>query len=261
MTLELRSIAFGYRDRHVGREVTLSLASGEVLALLGPNGAGKTTLFKSMLGLLPLQAGEILLDGRPLSAWSRRERAARIAHVPQTHAIPFPFSVRDVVLMGRAAHIGPFSVPGRHDRAVASAALESLGILRLADQPFTEISGGERQLVLIARALAQEARVLVMDEPTANLDYGNRVRLLAHLRQLAARGLGVVLSTHDPDHAFLVADRMALLGGGRLLAVGPPADVLTPQALKRLYGIDVVIGAVAGSAAPVCAPCLDRSHV
>ncbi|WP_439615122.1 ABC transporter ATP-binding protein [Shinella sp.] len=254
MTLALKSLAFGYRDREIGHAVSLSLAEGEVLALLGANGAGKTTLFKTMLGLLPVQAGAVTLDGKPLSAWSRRERALRIAYVPQAHATPFPFTVRDVVLMGRAAHLRAFAMPGERDRAIADAALESLGITGLADTSCTEISGGERQLALIARALAQQARIIVMDEPTANLDYGNQMRLLAHIRTLAGQGLAIVLSTHNPDHALQVADRVALLKGGTLMALGAPADTLTPQTLKDIYGIDVVIGRVDGSEALVCAP-------
>jgi iron complex transport system ATP-binding protein len=258
MTLVLKSLAFGYRGRDVGHGIDLSLAAGEVLALLGPNGAGKTTLFKTMLGLLPVKAGEIRLDGKPLSVWSRRERALRIAYVPQAHAAPFPFTVRDLVLMGRAAHLAAFAVPGTHDRAIADAALESLGIERLADTPCTEISGGERQLALIARALAQEAHIVVMDEPTANLDYGNQMRLIARIRGLAGQGLAIVLSTHNPDHALQAADRVALLKDGALMALGAPRGTLTPDALRTLYGIDVVIGSVPGSAALVCAPRLDR---
>lgn len=254
MTLALKSVAFGYRDREIGHAVSLSLAEGEVLALLGANGAGKTTLFKTMLGLLPVKAGEVALDGKPLSAWSRRERALRIAYVPQAHAAPFPFTVRDVVLMGRAAHLRAFAMPGERDRAIADAALESLGITGLADTPCTEISGGERQLALIARALAQQARIIVMDEPTANLDYGNQMRLLANIRTLAGQGLAIVLSTHNPDHALQVADRVALLKDGTLMALGAPAETLTPQTLKDIYGIDVVIGRVEGSEALVCAP-------
>lgn len=254
MTIELKSLTFGYRGRDVGHAENLSLRQGEVLALLGANGAGKTTLFKTMLGLLPVKAGEVLLDGKPLSAWSRRERAQRIAYVPQAQTAPFPFTVRDVVLMGRAAHLSAFALPGEHDRAIAEAALESLGIAGLADTPCTEISGGERQLALIARALAQQARIIVMDEPTANLDYGNQMRLLAHIRTLAGEGLAIVLSTHNPDHALQVADRVALLKDGTLMALGPPAQTLTPETLKSLYGIDVVVGMVPGSSALVCAP-------
>jgi iron complex transport system ATP-binding protein len=257
MKLDLSKLSFGYGTGTVGEDVTLSLAEGEVLALLGPNGAGKTTLFKTVLGLLPLKAGEITLDGKPLSGWSRRERARRIAYVPQAHAALFPFTVFDVVLMGRAAHLAPFAMPGAADRAAAEEALSSLGMAHLAERPYTEISGGERQMVLIARALAQSPSILVMDEPTSSLDYGNQMRLLAHIRRLSQRGLSIILSTHNPDHAFLVADRVALLHEARLIALGAPAEVLTPETMKRLYGIDVVIGSVVGSEARLCAPRLD----
>lgn len=254
MTLEISKLAFGYGGRTVGAGVSLSLATGEVLALLGPNGAGKTTLFKTILGLLPVMAGDINLDGKLLSAWPRRERARRIAYVPQAHAALFPFTALDVVLMGRAPHLAPFSSPGARDRAIAMEALAGLGMAHLSGRAYTEISGGERQMALIARALAQEPSILVMDEPTANLDYGNQMRVLSHIRALATRGLSIVLSTHNPDHAFLVADRVALLHSSRLVAVGPPADILTPDALKRLYDIDVVIGSIDGSTARLCAP-------
>jgi iron complex transport system ATP-binding protein len=257
MTLELRDLAFGYGARTVGQGVTLTLARGEVLALLGPNGAGKTTLFKTMLGLLPVQVGEIVLDGVPLTSLSRADRAKRIGHVPQAHAALFPFPVRDVVLMGRAAHLSPFAAPGATDRAIADEALARLGMTHLADRPYTEISGGERQMVLIARALAQQPGILVMDEPTASLDYGNQMRVLAHIRRLAREGMSIVLSTHNPDHVFMVADRVALLHEGKLAGLGPPQTVLTPQRIKQLYDVDVVMGVLPGGNAPVCSPRLD----
>jgi iron complex transport system ATP-binding protein len=254
MTLDLSAVGFGYGKRTVGEGVTLSLAPGEVLALLGPNGAGKTTLFKTILGLLPLKAGAITLDGRPLHSWSARERARRIAYVPQAHAALFPFSVLDIVLMGRATHLAPFATPGSRDTGIAMSALESLGMGHLAERPYTEISGGERQMVLIARALAQEPEILVMDEPTANLDYGNQMRLLAHIKRLASQQLSIVLSIHNPDHAFLVADRVAILHEAHLIALGPTTDVLTADVLKTIYGVDVVIGSLDGSDARICAP-------
>ncbi|MCX8996058.1 ABC transporter ATP-binding protein [Rhizobiaceae bacterium BDR2-2] len=258
MKLELSALGIGYGRKTIGDNISLSLAGGEVLALLGPNGAGKTTLFKTILGLLPIRAGEVILDGKPLAEWSRRERALRIAYVPQAHETSFPFTVRDVVLMGRTAYIRPFATPGRRDREITETVMESVGIVKLADAVYTEISGGERQLTLIARALAQQARIVVMDEPASSLDYGNQMRLLAQIRQLARAGLSVVLSTHNPDHAFLAADRVALLKDGGLHAVGAPDTVLTPEAMKTIYGIDVVIGTVAGGGAPVCSPRLDR---
>lgn len=257
MTLELRRLGIGYGGKPIGRDISLTLSGGEVLALLGGNGAGKTTLFKTLLGLLPVQAGEVVLDGQPLSRWSRKERALRIAYVPQAHETSFPFAVRDVVLMGRTAHIGPFAMPSKQDRHIAETAMESVGIQKLADAVYSEISGGERQLTLIARALAQQAKIIVMDEPASSLDYGNQIRLLAQIRELAQRGLSVVLSTHNPDHAFLAADRVALLKDGALYAVGAAKDVLTVEVMKVIYGIDVVIGTVAGGGAPVCSPRLE----
>jgi iron complex transport system ATP-binding protein len=255
--LDLRDLAFGYGTRTVGSGVTLTLRQGEVLALLGTNGAGKTTLFKTMLGLLPPQRGSILLDGVPLASLSRADRARKIAYVPQAHAALFPFTVLDVVLMGRAAQVAPFSAPGRNDRQIAEAALERLGMTHLSGRAYTDISGGERQMVLIARALAQEPKVLVMDEPTASLDYGNQMRVLSHSRKLAADGMAIVLSTHNPDHVFMVADRVALLHLGALAGLGAPADILTPQRVKQLYDIDVVMGVLPGGSFQLCSPRLD----
>ncbi len=254
MRLDVDQIAFGYGGRLVGQDISFTLEENEVLVLFGPNGAGKTTLFKTLLGLVPLRAGTIRLDGRPIGAWSGRERASRIAYVPQAHAALFPFTVEDLVLMGRAPHVGLFATPGRRDREVAAATLERLGIGHLASRAYTEISGGERQIALIARALAQEPSILVMDEPTASLDYGHQMRVLDRVRELAGEGVSIVLSTHNPDHAFRVADRVALVFQSRIAALGPPEAVLTADALKQLYDIDVVIGTLAGSDARVCAP-------
>jgi iron complex transport system ATP-binding protein len=261
MKLSIRNLAFGYGARTVGSGVTLTVDDGEVLALLGPNGAGKTTLFKTMLGLLPPKEGDVQLDGVSLTGLSRAERARKIAYVPQAHAALFPFIVRDVVLMGRAARLAPFSAPARRDREIAMQALERLGMTHLASRPYTEISGGERQMALIARALAQEPKILVMDEPTASLDYGNQMRVLSHIRRLAGEGISVILSTHNPDHVFMVADRVALLHNGALAALGAPSDVLTAERLKQLYDIDVVIGTLPGSASLVCSPRLDYSNL
>jgi iron complex transport system ATP-binding protein len=239
VSLEARLLAYGYRGHPVGRDVTLTLHHGEVLCLLGPNGGGKTTLFKTLLGLIPAQGGGVRLDGQSLAALDRRAIARAIAYVPQAGAGYFPFTVREVVLMGRTAHLPAFGVPGRADRDAADAALARLGLEHLADAAFTRISGGERQLALIARALAQSTRLLVMDEPTASLDFGNQVKVLEQVIALAASGIGVLLSTHDPDHALLAGDRVALLHEGSLAAIGPPSEVLTPAALRRVYGVDV----------------------
>lgn len=228
----------------MGSDVSLSLISGEVLCLLGPNGSGKTTLFKTLLGLLPAQGGQVLVDGADLRRSRRDEIARDISYVPQAHAAFFPFTVREVVLMGRTAHLGLFSSPSRRDRDVAQAAIERMRLGPLAESIYTRISGGERQLTLIARALAQDARIIVMDEPTANLDFGNQVRMMEHIQALAEGGMGVLLSTHDPDQAFLCASRVALLHDGRLARLGGPEQTITVESLKQIYGVDVAIASV-----------------
>jgi iron complex transport system ATP-binding protein len=251
--LSTRGLGFGYGAKAVGRDVSLEVCPREVLCLLGPNGSGKTTLFKTMLGLLPAQAGEVRLDGTPLGELPRPDIARRVAYVPQAHAAHFPFTVADMVVMGRTAHLGLFASPTEADRAKARAALARLGIAGLAEAEYTRISGGQRQLALIARALAQEAPAIVMDEPTASLDFGNQVIVLAEIKRLAAQGLAVVLSTHDPDHAFSVGHRVALLDAGRLVAQGTPHEVLTPQRLESVYGVSVTIERLSAGQT-VCAP-------
>jgi len=244
--LEVRDLAFGYRHHPVGRDVTLCLGPGEVLALLGPNGAGKTTLFRTILGWLPPVAGEVVLEGRPLAQWTRPRLARLLGYVPQAHAGLFAFTVLDVVLMGRTAHLAVFGVPTRRDREVALQALDDLGVAALAPRVYTELSGGERQLVLVARALAQEPRLLVMDEPTASLDFGNQIRVLDEISALGRRGIAVLMSTHHPDHARRVAGRVALLKRGRIVGEGAPDALLSVHQLARLYDVDPArIGALA----------------
>jgi iron complex transport system ATP-binding protein len=239
MTLAGRRLAIGYRDREVGRGLDVSLAQGEVLALLGPNGSGKTTLLKTLLGLLAPLAGEAMIDNAPIASYSAAERARRIAYVPQSHTPSFAFTVETVVLMGRTAHGNLFSAPSAADREVAARALERFGIAALRSRPYTMISGGERQLVLLARALAQEPRFIVLDEPTASLDFGNQGKVIREMRALAAGGHGVLFTTHDPNHALRAADRAFLMRGGVRLAEGKVREVLTRSRLEDLYGTRV----------------------
>jgi len=237
--LDIEDLAYGFRARRVGAGVTFSLRRGETLAVLGGNGAGKTTLFRTVLGLLAPLAGRVALDGTPIAELSPSMRATRIAYVPQHHAPAYAFSVSDAVLMGRAARIGAFGRPGECDRGAARDALATLGVDSLATRPITEISGGERQLVMIARALAQEASILVLDEPTASLDFGNRVRVLRELDRLRARGMTILFSTHEPDQALAHADRALLLAEGKPLALDAVARALTSENIERLYGTPV----------------------
>jgi iron complex transport system ATP-binding protein len=234
-------LTIGYRDRVVGSHLDVVLKSGEVLALLGPNGGGKTTLLKTLLGLLPPKSGEVRLDDRPLAIYTARERARRIAYVPQSHAATFAFTVETVVLMGRTAHGTLFSRPSAADRAISARMLERFGIAHLADRPYTMISGGERQLALLARALAQEPQFIVLDEPTASLDFGNQGRVMREIRELGASGHGVLFTTHDPNHAMRAADRAFLLRQGARIADGEVRAVLDRAQLEALYGTKLAL--------------------
>jgi ABC-type cobalamin/Fe3+-siderophores transport system ATPase subunit len=241
MELELRNLSCGYGQRKVVDSISLSMNTGEVIGLLGANGCGKTTLIKTILGLLPVQGGEVLLDGKNIKNWTSARIARVIGYIPQMHTPPFPFQVVDVVLMGRTAHINPFASPSSKDVKIAEQALEMLSISYLRDRIYTEISGGERQLVLIARALAQEPRILIMDEPTASLDFGNQIKVLCHVKQLAGMNIAVLMSCHFPEHAFLYSNRVVLLNEGRILHSGTPGETITAERLKTLYGVEVDI--------------------
>jgi iron complex transport system ATP-binding protein len=251
--LAAQGLGFGYPAAPIGRDLDLEVRAGEVVCLLGPNGSGKTTLFKTMLGLLPAQTGKVLLRGSDIGAMPRHRIARGVAYVPQAHMANFAFRVADMVVMGRTAHLGLFASPSDADRARAQAALDALGIGNLADAEYTRISGGQRQLALVARALAQDAPAIVMDEPTANLDFGNQVVVLSEVKRLAQRGLAVLLSTHDPDHAFSIGDRVALLDKGALVAQGTPGEVLTPARLRAVYGVNVAVERLPDGQT-VCAP-------
>lgn len=251
--LQAQGLAIGYGRRTIAIGVSIDVAPGEVSCLLGPNGCGKTTLFRTLLGLIPPLGGTVRLDGNPLARLSRAAIARRIAYVPQGHAPAFPYSVREVVLMGRAAHLGLFSQPGRPDHQRVEAALEQVGIGDLTEADYSRLSGGQRQLVLIARALAGECAFMVMDEPTASLDYGNQAMVLERIRQLARDGIGVVMSSHDPDHVLAVGDQAVLLRDGTILRQGPVAEVIDSQTLGRLYGIPIDVIALADGR-KVCLP-------
>lgn len=238
--VQARGLVFGHRGKPLGGSggaVDLEVQPGEVLCLLGPNGCGKTTLFRTLLGLLPALGGEVMVGGHNLKTASRQDLARQAAYVPQAHAGVFAYLVEDVVLMGRAASLSQFATPSKRDRGIVEEVLDRLGIGHLRAQRYTEISGGERQLVLIARALAQQAPLLVMDEPTASLDFGNQIRVLRQIELLREQGMAVCLSTHQPEHALRVADRVAMMRAGRLLAVGAPRDVMTTDSLCHLYGL------------------------
>ena len=255
--LAVEDLSYGYPGRTVGHDIGFTVGTGEVLCVLGRNGEGKSTLFRTILGLLPPRAGVVQVDGEPISGWSPRRRAQAFGYVPQNSGGAFPFTVADLVLMGRTAHRGVFAAPSGADRRAANEAIAALGIEHLARREWLQVSGGERQLALVARALAQEPLILVLDEPTASLDFGNQVRVLDAVRSLAERrGLSVLVSTHHPEQAFACADRVAVLAGGALLQIGAPADVITRETLRACYSVDVVVLPVADDRYRVCVPSL-----
>jgi iron complex transport system ATP-binding protein len=233
--LEVENLSYGFPRKRVGEGFTFALRENEAMAVLGPNGAGKTTLFRTLLGLLPPHTGSIKLNGKLLETYSRTALARTMTYVPQAHDSYFPFRVRDVVLMGRTAHLGAFSTPGRRDRELADQALHQLHIDHLSDCPFDEISGGEQQLALIARALATEAKLFVMDEPTANLDYGNQLLILDEIARLKAAGNTILFCTHHPEQAARCADTVLMTRDGKVLALGPAHGLITADNVKTLY--------------------------
>lgn len=242
MTLTVNDLSYGYiRGVPVLEGVSFAAEKGELLSVLGPNGAGKSTLFRCLLGGIDGYSGSIELEGREVRGLSRREMAARIAYIPQIHRPTFGYSVLDTALMGLTRELSPFRSPTAEQEKRAMEALEQMGVARLAARNFATLSGGEQQLVLIARALCQRSDILVMDEPTSSLDYGNQLRVLERVRRLARQGYTVLLSTHDPQHALRFSQKVLALSGGQVAADGCTADVLTPELIRRLYGVEAVV--------------------
>lgn len=240
--LEARGLVGGYGARTVLRGVDLAVARGERVALLGPNGAGKTTLLRALAGVLRPAAGEVLLEGAPLARLAPRERARRIAVVPQNFATPFAFTAREIVALGRTPYLSAFAGPGRVDRAAIDRAMRETECLELAERPFAELSGGERQRVVLGMALAQEAEVLLLDEPTTHLDLAHELRFLALVDELArSRGLAVLAALHDVTLAARHLDRVVALDEGRLVADGPARGVLTATLLREVFDVDAAV--------------------
>lgn len=255
--IEIANVSTGYDNNVVLRDVNLKLKSGEITCLLGPNGVGKTTLFKTLLGFIPPLSGKVLINGKAIRHMSPKDFAKFIAYVPQAHHTPFPYTVRDVVLFGRIAHLNIFTSPGKKDKIIADRALDLLEISYLADRYFTELSGGEKQMVIIARALAQEAGFLILDEPSSSLDYGNQIKVIKKIKDLENNAIGILMATHSPDHAFMLEANVVILNAGRVFGYGRPEDLVTTDSLKKIYGVNVQIfdtPAVDMHSRKICAP-------
>jgi iron complex transport system ATP-binding protein len=246
-------VGYGYTRTPVLEDVSLAIDPGEIVSLLGPNGSGKTTLLKIILGLLRPQNGRVLLEDADVARMSPKFLARRMAYVPQLHRTAFAYRVLDVALMGRMPHKSLFFQYSKSDERLAIACLERLGIGHLKDRPYTDISGGERQLTLIARALTQGADIFVMDEPVNGLDYGNQIRLLAQISDLAKEGYTFIKTTHFPDHALWLSDRVVMLKSGKVITDQSAAKAVTDQNLYELYGTKVNVVYMEGGGM-ICMP-------
>lgn len=255
MGISVSGISFSYpKGPPVLSNISFEVENGHFVCLLGPNGVGKSTLFKCMLGLLRGYDGAIKIDGQDIVTLPPKQLSRRIAYIPQTSQYVFNYSVSDVVLMGTTALTDGLSSPGKRERALAEESLDRLGIAALRHRMFQQLSGGERQLALIARALAQQARILFMDEPTSNLDYGNQIRVLEQIRQLSGDGYTVVQSTHNPDQAFLFADEVLAIMDGTVCAYGPPNEVVTQELVEKLYNVSVSVESLFDDSIRICVP-------
>jgi len=242
--LSVKNIAFSYTRRMedaVFRDVGVSVQSGEVFCLLGPNGTGKSTLLKCLMNILRPQQGIIELDGKDISALGASRIAKKVAYVPQTQVSAFPFSIREIVVMGRAPHLSLLASPSAKDFEIASKAMEGVGVSHLADRSCNSVSGGEWQLTLIARALAQEPEILLLDEPTSHLDIANQMKILQVVKNLADKGLTILMASHFPDHALLVSTVVAILNQGWLAYQVADEEAITEKNLRETYGVNVKI--------------------
>ena len=260
--IQVRDVEFSYGKQEVLKGISFCMEKGEFVCVLGANGCGKTTLLKSILAFLTPQHGQVLLYGKDIHQMDERERARKIAYIPQYHTPPFPFTVRDVVLMGRTPHLSRICRPTEKDCRIADESMERLGIAHYANKSYTALSGGQRQMVVIARALAQQPDLLIMDEPTASIDFGNQYLVLAQVKKLAREGMGVLMVTHNPDHAFYCADRIIAMEDGKILSMGDAGKVINEAVMKAVYHMPVKVRSVSlgeGLDATICIPVPDLS--
>ncbi|MSA03304.1 ATP-binding cassette domain-containing protein [Lactonifactor sp. BIOML-A3] len=236
MKLEIKDVSFSYgKDRILFKNVSFTLDKGRIFSVLGANGAGKSTLLKCIANLLRPCRGEICLDGVSLHRMEQREVARKIGYVPQTHTAAYGYLVRDFVVMGRAPYLRAFEKPSGEEYRMAEEVLEEMEIIHLADRPYTELSGGEAQKVMIARTIVQQPDIILMDEPTNHLDYGNQMRMMKMIMKLAGKGFGILMTSHMPDHVLLLEGEVGILNDEGEFITGKAADIMTEDNLSRLY--------------------------
>lgn len=233
--LRINNLCFSYGKKKVLEDVSLRVRKGELCGLFGPNGCGKTTLFKCCLKFLSVASGSIFMDQRDLQSLAIGETARLAAYVPQEHSPPFPYLVKEIVLMGRTPHIRNSFGIGARDKEKALEALFQLGIEHLADHPYNRLSSGQRQMVLIARAVAQETKTMFLDEPTSALDYKNQIRIWREMRKVVENGTTVLVCTHDPNHVSWFCDKVLVMQSGKIAAEGLPGEVMNQELLDSIY--------------------------
>ncbi|BCG60782.1 ABC transporter ATP-binding protein [Paenibacillus sp. URB8-2] len=245
MTLiDIRNASFAYEEKEIFNNVNLSVSKGEICCLMGPNGCGKSTLLDCILGFLRLSRGEIFLGGRPFLLYKIADLARQFAYVPQLHTRSFPYTVEQIVLMGRTTYGNGIAGPNKKDRELAFEALETVGMLHLAERPYTKLSGGELQLVILARALVQETPAIIMDEPTAHLDFRNELLFMETVAKLVQqKNVGILMATHSPNQAFYFENKglsvqVSVMGNQTILQKGTPDEVLTEETIRQVYRIE-----------------------
>lgn len=259
MILQVNNLKYRYfNSRVIFENVNFKLDKGEVLSIIGTNGAGKSTLLNCLANLFKPQEGNICLEGVPINEMKMSDIAKFIGYVPQNHNAVYPFTVLEFVVMGRTPHIGFLSSPKKTDYKLAEEACEKMQISHLLHKAYTEISGGERQLALIARVLAQQPKIILLDEPTSHLDYGNQFRTISLIKELSDMGFAVIMTTHMPDHAIVLNGKAAILDKNGHISVGNAEDVMTEDALSDLYGISIKTKFIEDAKRKVCVICPDN---
>jgi iron complex transport system ATP-binding protein len=255
ITLSAHSLRFSWDgQRDIFADVSFTLKPGEIFCILGPNGTGKSTLLRCLIDLLDLNHGSVRLDRVDIREMDRQDLSRKMAFVPQGYDVAFPYTLLEYVLMGRAPYISAFSSPTDADVRIAVEAIREVGVYHLIEKPVNEVSGGEHQLALIARALAQKPEILLLDEPTSHLDFGNQMQILSLIEGLRDRGMTIIMTSHFPDHAFIVSDQVGIMRDGAFSMIGSADTVITSDALRETYHVDVRVEFIEVAGRKVCIP-------